>query len=60
MGKYIAYRLFNAKKYAYICSPYIDQYYADAILELAEKGVLVKVIASDRHAGGFSGPFGIC
>ena len=54
MGKYISYRLFNAKKYAYVCSPYIDQYYADAILDLAEKGVLVKIIASDKQAGGFS------
>jgi phosphatidylserine/phosphatidylglycerophosphate/cardiolipin synthase-like enzyme len=54
MGKYIAHKLFNAKKYAYICSPYIDRYYADAILGLAEKGVLVKVMATDRQAGGFS------
>ena len=54
MGKYISYKLFNAKTYAYICSPYIDQYYAEAILALAEKGIAVRVIATDRQAGGFS------
>ena len=53
MGKYIAYKLFNAQNYAYICSPYIDQYYAEAILKLARRGVNVKVISTDKQAGGF-------
>lgn len=51
MGKYIVKKLFNAEKYALICSPYIDEYYADAILRLAERGISVKVIASNRQAG---------
>lgn len=45
-GEHIVKTLFNARKYAYICSPYIDEKYANAILDLAEKGCIVKVIAS--------------
>jgi len=54
MGKHIAYKLFNASKYAYICSPYIDQYYAEAILRMAKRGVIVRVISTGRQAGSFS------
>ncbi|MCI0559242.1 MAG: hypothetical protein MN733_12165 [Nitrososphaera sp.] len=50
-GKYIVKKLFNGEKYALICSPDIDEYYAEAILRLAEKGINVKVIASNSQAG---------
>jgi len=53
MGKYIACKLFNAQNYAFICSPYIDQYYAEAILKLAKRGIKVRVISTDKQAGGF-------
>lgn len=52
MGKYLAYKLFNASKYAYICSPYIDQKYAGAIVQMAKRGIPIKLITTDRQAGG--------
>jgi hypothetical protein len=55
MGKYIAHKSFNAKRYVYISSLYIDQYYADSILASAEeKGVPVNFIASDSHRSRFN------
>jgi len=48
-GQYVVKALFNARKYAYICSPYIDEKYANAILDLAERKVFVKVISSSSE-----------
>lgn len=47
-GRYVVERLFSARTYAFICSPYISQEYAWEIVKLAEKGVLVKVLTSDK------------
>lgn len=53
MGKHLVYRLFNAKKYAYICSPYIDYKYSGAILKMADRGIPIKLVTTDRQPSGF-------
>lgn len=46
-GKYILDRLFSARNYAYICSPYISTDYAGRIVELARNGVNLKVLTTN-------------
>jgi phosphatidylserine/phosphatidylglycerophosphate/cardiolipin synthase-like enzyme len=52
-GKYIVKRLFNAKKQALICSPYLSKHYADAIVKMVERGVNVRLITSNEKSGNF-------
>ena len=54
VGKHIIYHLFNAKKQALICSPWLDEHYAEAIVRMAQRGVNVKLITSNRKTGDFS------
>lgn len=47
-GQYVIKRLFDARNYAYICSPYISEQYAQEIARLAKKCLSVKVLTSDK------------
>jgi phosphatidylserine/phosphatidylglycerophosphate/cardiolipin synthase-like enzyme len=48
VGKHVVERLFNAKNYAYICSPYISRDYARKIVALARDDVNVKVLTTSQ------------
>ena len=52
-GKYIVKRLFNAKRQALICSPWLSKHYADAIVKMVGRGVNVKLITSNEKTGNF-------
>jgi phosphatidylserine/phosphatidylglycerophosphate/cardiolipin synthase-like enzyme len=52
-GKYIIKRLFNAKRQALICSPYVSKHYADAIVKMVGKGINVKLITTNEKTGNF-------
>ena len=52
-GKYIIKRLFNAKRQALICSPYVSKHYADAIAKMVERGINVKLITTNEKTGNF-------
>jgi phosphatidylserine/phosphatidylglycerophosphate/cardiolipin synthase-like enzyme len=47
-GDYVIERLFSAHNYAYVCSPFISEIYAQELARLAKKGTLVKVLTSDK------------
>lgn len=47
-GRYVVEQIFGARTYALICSPYISSEYAYGITKLAGRGVLVKVLTSDK------------
>lgn len=51
VGKDIIKQLFNAKEQALICSPWLDEHYAEAIVRMAERGVDVKLITSNKRTG---------
>lgn len=48
-GKFILSQLFNAKSYACICSPYISEYYAKAVSDLARKRVSIQLITCTKQ-----------
>lgn len=52
-GKYVIKRLFNAKRQALICSPYLSKPYAEAIVKMVERGVNVKLITSNEKTRNF-------
>jgi phosphatidylserine/phosphatidylglycerophosphate/cardiolipin synthase-like enzyme len=47
-GRYVVEQLFAARASASICSPYISFEYAQKIAKLAERGVSVRVLTSDK------------
>lgn len=47
-GRHVVEQLFGARRLALICSPYISSEYARKITGLAARGVLVKVLTSDK------------
>lgn len=53
VGKHIVKHLFNARKQALICSPWLDEHYAEAIVRMAQRGVNVKLITSNKKTGDF-------
>ena len=50
-GRYIHTRLQEAKSYVWVCSPYIDTKYVDILLDLAARGIEVRLISSNRQTG---------
>lgn len=48
VGKHVVDRLFNARNYAYICSPYISRDFAHKIVALARNDVNVKVLTTSQ------------
>lgn len=46
-GAFIEPRLFTAEKLAWICSPWISSAFAQRLVDLAKKGVEVRIITSD-------------
>ena len=49
VGAYFLDRMFLAKRYVYVASRWISPEYAEKLIELARRGVLVRVITSDAR-----------
>jgi phosphatidylserine/phosphatidylglycerophosphate/cardiolipin synthase-like enzyme len=48
VGAYIENRLLGAEQYVLVCSPWISPFYAEKLIKLAEKGVVVKILTSHQ------------
>ena len=46
-GKYIEKQFFDAKKYAYVCSPWISKQFVEKMVLMASKGIDIKIITQD-------------
>jgi phosphatidylserine/phosphatidylglycerophosphate/cardiolipin synthase-like enzyme len=53
VGKYMVKRLFNARREALICSPWLSEHYADAIIRMVRRGIRVKLITSNKRTADF-------
>lgn len=50
-GRYIQTKLQDAKTSAWVCTTYIDTEYVDILIDLAAKGVEVRLISSNKQTG---------
>jgi len=50
-GKYIEKQFFDAKKSAYVCSPWISTSYVEKMILMASKGIDIKIITQEEKQG---------